>query len=91
MTPVTAVVDALSQRRIQAALQSLDAICGDCPDHICTHDPRACPVNDARRALTTVFFEDWVEDDHDAAQPAASGGGCSTGGGCSSGGCGTKF
>jgi hypothetical protein len=83
---VTDVVDALSQRKIQAALASLDAICGDCPDHICVRDPRACPVNDSRRALTQIFFADWVED-----EPApASGGGCGSGG-CSSGGCGTKF
>ncbi|MBC7542904.1 MAG: hypothetical protein H7338_09260 [Candidatus Sericytochromatia bacterium] len=86
---VTKVVDALSQRKIQAALDSLDAICGDCPDPICTHDPRACPINDSRRALTLVFLADWVEDDVPPAE--ASGGGCSTGGGCSSGGCGTKF
>jgi hypothetical protein len=87
MTTVTQVVDALSQRKIQAALTALDAICGECPDPICAHDPRACPVNDSRRALTQIFFADWVED-----EPApASGGGCGSGGGCSSGGCGTKF
>jgi uncharacterized protein YcsI (UPF0317 family) len=80
---VTQVVDALSQRKIQAALASLDAICGDCPDRICTRDPRACPVNDSRRALTQIFFADWVEDEP---VPAPT-----SGGGCSSGGCGTKF
>lgn len=86
---ITEVVDALSQRKIQAALQSLEAVCADCPEHLCADDPRACPVSDARRSLALVFFEDWV-DEEPAAPAETTAGGCSSGG-CSSGGCGVKF
>ena len=81
---ITDVVDTLAQAKIQASLHSLDAICGDCPEPLCAQDPRACPVSDARRALTTIFFADWVEP-----QAPMATGGCGSGG-CSTGGCGRK-